>query len=72
MGKSQYVHIKNVNVVEKNCIKAQKYLIMKGKHAFYWLIVFVTMTTSIFSLVKDRNMFTARDEDMIFAQERNS
>ena len=31
---------KNVNVVEKNYIKAQKYLTMKRKVAFYWLIVF--------------------------------
>ena len=53
MGKSQYVYNRNVNVVDKNYIKAQKYLVMKGKLAFYWLIVFVTMTTSIFSLVKD-------------------
>ena len=40
---------------------------MKRKLAFNWLIVFVTMTTSIFSHVKDKNdMFTARGEDMIF------
>ena len=58
---------KNVNVVDKNYIKAQKYLTMKRKLAFYWLIVLVTMTTPIFSHVKDKNdMFTARGEDMIF------
>ena len=58
---------KNVNVVEKNYIKAQKYRTMKRKLAFYWLIVFVTMTTPISSHVKDKNdMFTARGEDMIF------
>ena len=40
---------------------------MKRKLAFYWLIVFVTMTTPLFSLVKDKNdMFTARAEDRIF------
>ena len=40
---------------------------MKRKLAFYKLIVFVTITTPIFSYVKDKNdMFTARDEDMIF------
>ena len=50
-----------LNVVEKNYIKAQKYLIMKRKLAFYWLIVFVTMTTPISSRVKDKNdMFTVR------------
>lgn len=38
---------KNVNVVEKNYIKEQKYLTMKRKVAFYWLIVLVTMTTTI-------------------------
>ena len=55
---------KNVNVVEKNYIEAQKY---KRKLAFYWLIVFVTMTTAISSHVKDKNdTFTARGEDMIF------
>ena len=32
----------------------------------YWLIVFVTMTTPIFSHVKDKNMFTACSEGMIF------
>ena len=54
---------KNVNVV----IKAQKYGRMKRKLAFYWLIVFVTMTTAISSHVKDKNdTFTARGEDMIF------
>ena len=58
---------KNVNVVEKNYIKAQKYLTMKRTLAFYWLIVFVTMMTPIFLHVKDKNdMFTARGEDMIF------
>ena len=57
----------NVNVVEKNYIKAQKYLTMKRKLAFYWLIVLFTMTTPISSHVKDKNdMFTARGEDMIF------
>ena len=40
---------------------------MKTKLAFYWLIVFVTMTTPMISHVKDKNdMFTARGEDMIF------
>ena len=40
---------------------------MKRKLAFYWLIVFVTMTTAISSHVKDKNdTFTARGEDMIF------
>ena len=40
---------------------------MKRKLAFYWLIAFVSVTTSIFSHVKDKNdMFTARGEDMIF------
>ena len=58
---------KNVNVVETNYIKAQKYCTMKRKLAFYWLIVFVTMTTAISSHVKDKNdTFTARGEDMIF------
>ena len=58
---------KSVNVVEKNYIKAQKYRTMKRKLAFYWLIVFVTMTTDISSHVKDKNnTFTARGEDMIF------
>ena len=58
---------KNVNIAEKNNTEAQKYLTMKRKIAFYWLIVFVTMTTPIFSHVKDKNdMFTARSEDMIF------
>ena len=48
-------------------MKAQKYREMKRKLAFYWLIVFVTMTTVISSHVKDKNdTFTARDEDMIF------
>ena len=41
---------------------------MKTKLAFYWLIVFVTMTTPLFSHAKDKNdMFTARGEDMIFS-----
>ena len=58
---------KNVNVVEKNYIKAQKHLTMKRKLVFYWLIMFVTMTTPIFSHVKDKNdMFTVHGEDMIF------
>ena len=58
---------KNVNAVEKNYNEAQKYLTMKRKLAFYWLIVLVTMTTPISSHVKDKNdMFTARGEDMIF------
>ena len=40
---------------------------MKRKLAFYWLIVFVAMTTPIFSHVKDKNdVFTARGKDMIF------
>ena len=54
-------------VVEKNYIKAQKYVTMKMELAFYWLIVFATMTTPIFSHVKNKNdVFTSRDEDMIF------
>ena len=54
-------------VVDKNYIKAQKYLTMKRKLRFYWLIVFITMTTPIFSHVKDKNdMFTACGEDVIF------
>ena len=58
---------KSVNVVEKNYIKAQKYLTMKRKLAFYWLIVLVTMTTPTSSHVKDKNdMFPARGEDTIF------
>ena len=58
---------KNFNVVEKNYIKAKKYLKMKRKLAFYWVIVLVTMTTPIFPHVKDKNdMFTARGKDMIF------
>ena len=58
---------KNINVVEKNYIKAQKYLAMKRKLVFYQLIVFVNMTTPIFSHVKDKNdIFTACGEDMIF------
>ena len=62
-----YHFIKNVNVVEKNYLKAQKYLTVKRKLSFYWLIVFVTMTTPIFSHVKDKNnKFTAHGEDMIF------
>ena len=62
---------KNVNVVETNYIKAQKYLSMTRKLAFYWLIVFVTMTILIFSHVKDKNeMFNARGEDMIFNEGR--
>ena len=40
---------------------------MKTKLAFYWLIVFVTMTTPLFSHAKDKNnVFTGRGEDMIF------
>ena len=40
---------------------------MKKELAFYWLIVYVFMTSPIFSHVKDKNdMFTARGEDMIF------
>ena len=39
------------------------YLTMKRKLAFYWLIVFVTMMTLIFSHLKDKNdMFTAHGE----------
>ena len=50
-------------------IKAQKYLTMKRKLTFYWLIVFVTMTTPIFSHVEDKNdMFTALGEDVIFSK----
>ena len=45
--KTNHVNVKfcnkNVNLVEKNYIKVQKYLTMKRKLAFYWLIVFVTM-----------------------------
>ena len=60
------------DVVEKNYIKAQKYLTMKRKLAFYWLIVFITMMTPVFSLVKDKNdMFTASGEEMIFSKRRN-
>ena len=63
---------KNVIVVDKNYIDAEKYLTKKRKLAFYWLTVFVTMTTPIFSHVKDKNdMFTARGEDMIFSKRRN-
>ena len=55
----------NFNVAEKNYNKAQKHLTTKRKVAFYWLIVFVTITTPIFTHVKDKNdMFTARDEDV--------
>ena len=40
---------------------------MKRKPLLYWLIVFATMATPIFSHVRDKNdMFTARGEDMIF------
>ena len=40
---------------------------MKTKLAFYWLIVFVTMTTPLFSHAKDKNdMFTARGEKYDF------
>ena len=46
---------KNVNVVEKNYITAQKYLTRKVKLAFCWLIVFVTKTTPISSRVKDKS-----------------
>ena len=57
----------NVKLLEKNYTEAQKELTMKTKLAFYWLIVFFTMTTLVFSHVKDKkNMFTARGEDMIF------
>ena len=49
----------------KDYIKAKKYLTMKMKLTFYWLIVFVTMTTPVFSHVKDKNdISTARGEDM--------
>ena len=45
--KTNHVNVKfcnkNVNLVEKNYIKVQKYLTMKRKLAFYWLIVFVSM-----------------------------
>ena len=58
---------KNVNVVEKNCIKAQEYLTMKGKLAFYWIIMLVTMTTPIPLHMEDKNdMFTVRGEDYDF------
>ena len=64
---------KNVDEVEKNYIKAQKYLTMEGKLAFYWLVVLVTITTPIFSHVKDKNdMFTVCGEDMISSQEGKS
>ena len=46
---------KNVNVVERHYTEAQKYLTMKTRLAFYWLIVFVTTTTPISSHVKDKN-----------------
>ena len=42
---------------------------MKRKLSFYWLIMFVTMTTPIFSHVKDtckNEMFTAHGEEIIF------
>ena len=51
--------------VEKNYIKAQKYLTMKRKLAFYWLIMFLAMTTPIFSNVKGKN------DKMIFSKRRN-
>ena len=47
-------------------LKHKSIVQMKRKLAFYWLIVFVTMTTAISLHVKDKNdTFTAR-EDMIF------
>ena len=56
--------IEPFNVEENNYITALKYLAM----FFYWLIMLVTLTTPISSLhVKDKDdIFTARDEDMIF------
>ena len=40
---------------------------LSGKFSCNWLIMLVTMATPISSRVKDKNnMFTARDEDMIF------
>ena len=62
---------KNVNIVEKNCITAQEYLTMKGKLAFYWIIMLVTMTTPIFLHMEDKNdMFTVRGEDYDFFERR--
>ena len=59
-------HLSDFMLFEWN-ITAQKYLTAKGKLAFYWLIVFITMTTAISSHVKDKNnTFTACGEDMIF------
>ena len=46
---------KSVDVVEKNYITAKESLAMKGKLAFDWLIVLVTVTTHV---------FTARGEDI--------
>ena len=65
---SNCANYKNVNVVEKNYIAAQKYLTMKGKLAFYWLVVFVTMTKSISSYMKNKNvMVTAGGGDTVFS-----
>ena len=53
-------------------IIAQNYLTMKRKLAFSWLIVFVTMTTPIFSHKKDKNdMFTSRGEIKMFREEES-
>ena len=58
---------KNANVEETNYFTAQKYLTMKGKLAFYWLIVLVRMTTPISSHVKDKNVtLSVRGDDFFF------
>ena len=61
---------KNVNVEETNYFTAQKYLITKGKLAFYWLIVLVRMTTPISSHVTDKNVtLSARGDNFFFLKE---
>ena len=61
---------KKVLLIEMSCPwidNRAKYRTMKRKLAFYWLIVFITMTTAISSHVKDKNdTLTASGEDMIF------
>ena len=61
---------KNVNVEETNYFTAQKYLTMKGKLAFYWLIVLVRMTTPISSHVKDKNVTLSARGDYFFFERR--
>ena len=64
---------KNVNVAKKNYITVKKYLTMKWKLGFSWLIVLVTLRRPISSHVKYKNdMFTARGEDMIFSKGEKS